>query len=397
MVFDIQKARLETPGCFGMVHLHHSGSALMPSPVIDAVRDHLELELIRGGYEAEQEASEKLAGTYSSIARMLNCSVNEIALTESATASWNAVFYGIAQTFKEGDKILTSRSEYVSNMIAYLQVAKRTGAKVEIIPDDTRGQLDVRALESMIGNNVKLISVTHVPTHNGLVNPINEIGQIASDYSIPYIVDACQSAGQMPLDVVQIGCDALSATGRKFLRGPRGTGFLYVREQSMEKFPPPFLDLHSATWTGKDSYEIQAGARRYEMFESSIANRIGLGAAVDYALSWGLAEIYSRIRFLADKLRESLGEIDGVTLRDKGAEKCGIVTFSIEGVDAAQFQKQMRLKNINIGVSMRNCAVIDLEDWGVNSITRSPVHYYNSEDEIEFFAKEVQKKVAEMR
>ena len=220
MVFDIQKARLETPGCFGMVHLHHSGSALMPLPVIDAVRDHLELELIRGGYEAEAEASEKLAGTYSSIARMLNCSVNEIALTESATASWNAVFYGIAQTFKEGDRILTSRSEYVSNMIAYLQIAKKTGAQVEIIPDDTRGQLDVRALESMIGNNVKLISVTHVPTHNGLVNPINEVGQIASDYSIPYIVDACQSAGQMPLDVVQIGCDALSATGRKVPERP---------------------------------------------------------------------------------------------------------------------------------------------------------------------------------
>ena len=397
MVFDIQKARLETPGCFGMVHLHHSGSALMPSPVFDAIRDHLELELIRGGYEAEEEASEKLAGTYSSIARMLNCSANEIALTESATASWNAVFYGIAQTFKEGDRILTSRSEYVSNMIAYLHIAKKTGAQVQIIPDDTRGQLDVRALESMIGNNVKLISVTHVPTHNGLVNPINEVGQIASDYSIPYIVDACQSAGQMPLDVVQIGCDALSATGRKYLRGPRGTGFLYVREQSVEKFPPPFLIFMLPLGPEKTRMKSNLGRAA-----TKCSNQVSPTASAWVQL-WitlclgGLAEIYSRIRFLADKLRELLGEIDGVTLRDKGPEKCGIVTFSIQGVDAAQFQKQMRLKNINVGVSTRNSAVIDLDDWGVGSITRSPVHYYNSEDEIEYFAKEVQKKAAEMR
>ncbi len=389
MVFDIERARRETPGCFGTVHLHHSGSALMPDPVVNAVRGHIELELIRGGYEAEEEAGEKLSAVYASIARMLNCSAAEIALTESATVSWNAVFYGIAQTFRSGDKILTSKSEYVSNMIAYLQIAKRTGARVTVIPDDDRGQLDLRALESMVDDRVRLISVTHVPTHNGLVNPINEIGQIASDYNIPYLVDACQSAGQMPLDVVQIGCDALSATGRKFLRGPRGTGFLYVREQALEHFPPATLDLHAATWTGKNAYELQPGARRYEMFESNIAARIGLGAAVDYALDWGLAEIYSRIRFLADRLREQLGLIDGVTLRDKGDEKCGIVTFSLDGVSAEEFQQLMRTKNINVGVSKRNCALIDMDEWGVDSIIRSPVHYYNSEDEIDYFTREV--------
>ncbi len=389
MVFDTKLARQDTPGCLGVVHLHHSGSALMPTPVIDAYRGHIELETVRGGYEAEEEAKEKLNGVYSSIARMINCSANEIALTESATVSWNAVFYGIAQTFSSGDRILTSKSEYVSNMIAYFQVAERTGVQVEVVPDDANGQLDVRALESMINNRVRLISVTHVPTHNGLVNPINEIGEIASDYNIPYIVDACQSAGQMPLDVVQIGCDALSATGRKFLRGPRGTGFLYVREQMLEKFPPVTLDLHAATWTGPQTYELQPGARRYEMFESNIAARIGLGAAVDYAMSWGLADIYSRIRFLADRLREQLSLIDGVTLRDKGKEKCGIVTFTLDGFDAEEFQLLMRKKNINVGVSKRNCALTDLDEWGVGSLIRSPVHYYNSDDEIDFFVNEV--------
>ena len=361
----------------------------MPTPVVDAVRDHIELETVRGGYEAEEEAREKLNGVYTSIARMLNCNPDEVALTESATVSWNAVFYGIAQTLSPGDRVLTSKSEYVSNMIAYLQIADRTGVQIDVVPDDNSGQMDVRALESMINNRVRLISVTHVPTHNGLVSPINEIGQIASDYSIPYIVDACQSAGQMPLDVVQIGCDALSATGRKFLRGPRGTGFLYVREQMLDKFPPSTLDLHAATWTGSQTYELQPGARRYEMFESNIAARLGLGAAADYAMSWGLSEIYSRIRFLADRLREQLGSINGVTLRDKGKEKCGIVTFTLDGVAAEEFQMLMRKKNINVGVSKRNCALIDFDEWGVDSIIRSPVHYYNSEDEIDYFIKEV--------
>ena len=366
----------------------------MPDQVAQAVSTHQELELFRGGYEAEDDARDKLINTYTSIARMLNCKPSEIALSESATASWNSAFYGIAQTFQPGDRILTSRTEYVSNMIAYQQVVKRTGVRIQIVPDDQQGQLNLRALESMIGADVRLIAVTHVPTYNGLVNPVNEVGQIANDYQIPYLVDACQSAGQMPLNVVQMGCDALSATGRKFLRGPRGTGFLYIREQSLDKFPPPVLDLYAATWVEKDHYEMQPDSRRYELFESNIAARIGLGVAVEYAMSWGMKEIYSRIRFLAEQLREMLSEIDGVTVRDKGTEKCGIVTFSIDGTEPEKFQMLMRRKNINVGVTKRNSALIDFDEWGVNALVRASVHYCNTEDEINFFVNEVQKKAA---
>lgn len=395
MNFDIEKARMDTPGCLGVIHLHHSGSALMPKPVVDAMYDHLDQELLRGGYEAEEDAQEELDNTYNSIALLLNSKPSEIALSESATASWLSAFGGIAQTFRKGDRILTAYSEYVSNMIAYLQIAKRTGVEVDIIPDDKHGQLDVRALERMIDNRVKLVSVTHVPTHNGLVNPVNEIGEVVRSYGIPYLVDACQSVGQMPLDVEEIRCDALSATGRKFLRGPRGTGFLYVRESSLDKFPPAFLDLHSATMTSTEQFEIQPGARRYEMFESNIAGRIGLGVAVDYAMSWGLHEIYTRIRFLADRLRESLADIKGVTLRDKGKEKCGIVTFSMESVDPLKLQRKLRKKNIHIGVSNLSNAPRDMNNWGVESISRCPVHYYNTEEEIEYFVKQLSKLVAQ--
>lgn len=395
MPIEVDRVRRDTPGCFGTVHLHHSGASLMPTPVLSAVKNHLDLELLHGGYEAEEINKDKLANTYSAIAKLLNCEADEVALMESATNAWNAVFYGIAQTFKPGDRILTAHSEYVSNMIAYLQVAERYGARVDVIPNKKYGKLDLRALENMIDSHVRLISITHVPTYNGLVNPIVEIGQVARDYGIPYLVDACQSAGQMPLDVQLIGCDALSATGRKYLRGPRGTGFLYVKKESLERFPPAILDLYSADWTEPGSFVIKPGSRRYEAFESNIAARIGLGAAVDYALSEGLHDIYARIRLLSGKLRHWLGQIPAITIRDRGTECCGIVTFSIDGMHALDFQKKMRTKNINVGVSLRNCAVIDFDEWGVDSIVRAPVHYINTEDELRFFIREVKNVVAD--
>ncbi len=363
----------------------------MPLSVMNAVREHLDLEFLHGGYEAEEMAADKIQNIYASIALMLNCKVSEIGLVESATSAWNAAFYGIAQTFREGDQILTSFSDYASNMIAYMQIAKRCGVKVKIVPDDRDGQLDLRALERMINHRVRLVSITHVPTHNGLVAPIKEIGEIVRDYSIPYLVDACQSAGQMTLDVDEIGCDALSATGRKFLRGPRGTGFLYVRESALDKFPPAMLDVGSATWKDAKRYELKPGSMRYETFESSIASQLGLGAAVDYAMEWGLHEIYSRIRFLAEKMRHSLSEIPGVAVRDKGKECCGIVTFSVDGVEASKVQSIMRGKGIQIGICPRPNALLDMDRWGVGAINRSPVHYYNTEEEVEFFIAELQK------
>ncbi len=391
MTIDVGKARRETPGCLSVIHLHHSGASLMPLAVMDAIREHQELELLHGGYEAEEMAESKIANTYCALARMLKCRESEIALVDSATTAWNAAFYGIAQTFKEGDQILTSYSDYASNMIAYMQVARRSGVEVKIVPDNSDGQLSLRSLERMISHRVKLVSITHVPTHNGLVTPIKEIGEIVRDYGIPYLVDACQSVGQMPLNVDEIGCDALSGTGRKYLRAPRGTGFLYMRESAMDKFPPAMLDLRAATWTDAGSYELKPGATRYETWESSTANRIGLGVAVDYALSWGMHDIYSRIRFLAEKMRQSLSEIPGVTVRDKGKECCGIVTFTLDAIGAGKLQMTLRKKGVQIGLCPRPNALLDLDDWGVDAISRSPVHYYNTEEEVDFFIAQLRK------
>lgn len=246
---DVTKARRETPGCEEVLHFNNAGASLMPEPVLRATVEHLELEARIGGYEAAARRAEGLERVYGATARMLGCHPDEVAVIENATRAWDMAFYSIP--FGSGDRILTAQAEYASNFIAFLQVARKTGAMVEAVPNDESGQLSVEALRGMMDERVKLIAVTHVPTNGGLVNPAAEVGKVAREASVLYLLDACQSAGQMLLDVGEIGCDMLSMTGRKYLRGPRGTGLLYVRREILEKLEPPFLDLHAAEWVAR--------------------------------------------------------------------------------------------------------------------------------------------------
>ena len=345
MPINVALARAETLGANGVLHFNNAGAALQPNVVIDSVVGHLKRESQIGGYEAADEAKQALSNTYESVATLLGCGSDEVALVENATRAWTSAFYALS--FKPGDRILTGRAEYASNVLAYMQVARRTGALIEVVPDDEYGQFDVRALANMLDHRVRLISLTHVPTNGGLVNPAREVGAIAREAKIPFILDACQSAGQLSLDVNDLQCDMLSATGRKYLRGPRGTGLLYVRRAWIERLEPPIIDLHSATWTGRDSFEIRRDARRFEVWESFVAGRLGLGAAVKYALSWGLADIEARVMKLAERLRAQLATISGVVVRDKGLKKCGIVTFDKRDVPSTVVQQRLAAQRIN--------------------------------------------------
>ena len=332
VAIDVERAHLDTPGCARMAHLNNAGSALPPRCVTEAVIAHLEREAQLGGYEAAAAAAGATEHTYDAVARLIGCAPGEIALVENATRAWDMAFYALA--FSPGDRILTSRAEYASNVIAFLQVSRRTGAVVEVIDDDAAGQLDVADLERRLASGpgpVALVAITHVPTQGGLVNPAAEVGRLTRAAGVPYLLDACQSAGQLRLDVAELGCDMLSATGRKYLRAPRGTGFLYVSEQLAGDLEPPFLDLWSATWTGPDSFEICPGARRFETWEGNVAAKIGLGVAVDYALDVGLPDIEARVGQLAARLREQLAALPGVVVRDRGRRLCGIVTFTVDG------------------------------------------------------------------
>jgi selenocysteine lyase/cysteine desulfurase len=382
MMIDVARARRDTPGCVETLHFDNAGASLMPSSVIDTVVGHIKAEAAVGGYAAAADAEDRIEGVYESIGTLINCSTEEVAIVESATRAWGMAFYGLA--FQPGDRVLTSRSAYASNFIAYLQRARRDGITIEALPKDSSGQVSVDALEAAIDDRVKLIALTHVPTNNGLVNPAAAVGKVARNHDVPYLLDACQSAGQLPLDVEALGCDMLSATSRKYLRGPRGVGFLYVREGMLNQIEPPFLDLHAAEWTAPGEFRIRPDARRFENWESNVAAKLGMGTAIDYALSWGIDTIGHFVGTVAELLRERLADIPGITITDIGEHKCGIVTFTTP-LDATEVRDSLRAVAINVEVSSRASTLLDMDDRGLSEVVRASVHYFNTEREVDHF------------
>jgi selenocysteine lyase/cysteine desulfurase len=386
---NIDKFRQETPGVQNRLHLNNAGAALMPLSVYMAVKEHLDLELNIGGYEAMARANAAFERTYDAIAELINCDRSEIALVENATVGWQMAFHGLS--FSEGDRILTAEAEYSANVISYLQQAKQSGAIVEFIPSDEQGQLDVYALENMIDDRVKLISITQIPTNGGLINPATEIGAVARRHGIPYLLDACQAVGQIPIDVEEIGCDMLAATGRKYLRGPRGTGFLYVRKEFMDQLSPPFLDMHGAEWTALDRYELRPDARRFENWEFNTAGVIGLGTAVDYLLDIGIEPASSRLCDLAAMARTELASIPDISVRDIGAKKGGIVTFDHAKKSPADIKNFLSENKINTSITSLSSTRYDLEKRGIDDMVRASFHYYNTETEIDRFIETLKK------
>jgi selenocysteine lyase/cysteine desulfurase len=380
---DLQQARRDTPGCTTVLHFNNAGAALMPQPVLDAIIAHLQHEARLGGYEAAAAAHEAVEHVYDAAATLLGCQRDEIAVVENATRAWDMAFYAVP--LGPGDRIVTGMAEYASNYLAFLQVARKTGVTIDVIPNDSYGQMSVPALRQALDERVKLIALTHVPTNSGLVNPAAAVGAVAREAGIVYLLDACQSVGQMPLQVDTIGCDILTTTGRKFLRGPRGTGLLYVRCSLIDRLEPPFIDLHAATWVARDRFVMRSDARRFENWETNYAGKIGLGVAIDYALGWGLDHIWTRITTLAEMLRTRLATVPGVTVHDPGIERCGIVSFTAEGHEAMAIQQALARCCINVTVSTLTSTRLDMEARGLASVVRASVHYYNSEEEVERF------------
>ncbi len=380
---DIEALRVETPGCAHKLHFNNAGAALMPQPVIDAVAAHLDLEAQIGGYEAAALRAAECEAVYASIARLIGANAREIALLENATAAWQLAFYSLA--FAEGDRILTSRAEYAANYVAFLQVAKRTGCVIDVIPDDAHGATDPAALEAMIDARTRLIAITWIPTNGGLVNPAAEIGRVARAHGITYLLDACQAVGQLPVDVRVLGCDFLTATGRKFLRGPRGTGFLYVRQEMLQTIEPVVIDHFAAPWVALDAYELRSDARRFETWEKPYALTLGLGAAADYAVSLGGDAIRARNLALAGRLRGELAAMPDIDLHDLGAEQCAIVSFSHARIAARDLVDTLRSRGINISASSSSSTLLDATARNLPDLMRASPHYYNTEDEIDTF------------
>lgn len=380
-MMDIDRIRRDTPAASRLAYLHNAGAALMPAPVVAAMKEHIDLESEIGGYAAADREARRLESVYGSVARLLNAAPDEIALMENATVAWQMAFYALP--FSKGDRILTAEAEYAANYVAFLQVANRTGVAIDVVPSDASGELDVDALERMIDERVKLIAITWVPTNGGLVNPAAAVGKIARAHGIPYLLDACQAVGQMVVDVEAIGCDMLSGTGRKFLRGPRGTGFLYVGRKMLQRLEPPMIDHFAAPWVSRDAFRLRDDARRFETWENNYAARLGLGASVDYALDIGIGPIERRCRMLADRLRGGLASIRGIRVRDLGRAPGAIVSFTVEGYEAEAVVSDAAAAGITIGASDPSSTRIDAEIRSLPPVVRASPHYYNTDAEID--------------
>ncbi|CAE6738324.1 aminotransferase class V-fold PLP-dependent enzyme [Paraburkholderia haematera] len=390
-MLDLARLRADTPGTHDVVHFNNAGASLMPRIVIDTVVEHVREEARLGGYEAAGAAAGRLESVYVSVARLLNAQPDEIAVIENATRAWDMAFYSLP--LSAGDLVLTSATEYAGNYIPYLQLQKQRGIRIEVIPNDGQGQVSVEALQRRLTDpRVKLVSLPIIATNGGPVQPVEAIGAAAREAGVGFLLDACQGAGHVPLDVKKIGCHMLAATSRKYLRGPRGMGFLYIERALCAQLEPTFLDLHAATLQTPDRFEIRGDARRFENWECNVAAKLGMGAAIDYALELGIVPIWTRIQALAGDLRERLAQIDGVTLQDRGAVKSGIVTFTLDRCDSADVQQWLasQARRINVSRSTFQSTMLDMQMRGLRDVVRASVHAYNSDEDIDALVQAVQ-------
>ncbi|WP_129841415.1 aminotransferase class V-fold PLP-dependent enzyme [Streptomyces sp. RFCAC02] len=380
---DIDALRHDTPGCAHRIHLNNAGAGLLSSGTLRTMTEHLDLEARTGGYEAADAAADRIARVHDDLAALIGGRASEIALFDNSTRAWQAAFAALAHTFRPGDRILTGRAEYGSNVLTYFQAARRTGVEIVVVPNDEHGALDTGALAGLIDERTKLVGVSHVPTGGGLVNPAAEIGRITRAAGVPYLLDATQSVGQFPVDVAAIGCDLLAATGRKFLRGPRGTGFLWAAETILPLLDPPVAEIASAEWDGDEGFTWRPGARRFETWEKNYAAVLGLGTAVREALALDPAVTGARAVALGTRLRDALDDLPGVTTHDLGRDRCAIVTASVAGVPADEVAAELAHHGINVSLTNREGAQFDALERKLPPLVRLSPHYYTTQEELD--------------
>jgi selenocysteine lyase/cysteine desulfurase len=380
---DVEALRADTPGTQERVHLNNAGAALMPRPVVAAIQDHLQLEARVGGYEAADLRHEAIRGVYQALAALVSGEPHQIALMEHATSAFVAALSSVP--FRPGDVLLTTRHDYVSNQIQYLSLVERWGIEVVRAPDGPEGGVDVGALRDLVHRRrPRLVAMSHIPTNSGLVQDVAAVGTVCRERETLFLVDACQSVGQMPLDAEALGADFLSATARKFLRGPRGAGFLWVSDRVLDRgLEPLFPDLRGADWVDTDRYQPAPSAVRFESWEFAWALILGMGEAARYALELGMEAVRGRSWHLASDLRRRLEAIPGVRVLDRGPELCAIVTAAVEGWEPPDLVEALREQSINTSSVTRESAVIDFDDKGVTGALRISPHYYNTESELD--------------
>ncbi len=382
MTIDVEAIRNETAGVATVTHLNSAGCSLPPDPVLNTVVEWLQTEARVGGYELVADRADQLQGVYPAAAALFGGDPKNWAFVESATRAWNAAVSSLR--FDPGDRLLTTRAEYPSNMGGLLRAREFDDVSVEIIPDDEHGQLDLDALADLLDDRVRLVSVTHIPTQGGLINPVEAVGAMLADHDAMYVVDACQSAGQIPVHVDTIGCDVLSFTGRKFLRGPRGTGMVWASDRALARMGNPAgVDMQGAAWTAPLTIEPLPDAGRFEPYEVFFGGKVGLAAALEYAVNVGIEEIADRNAMLSTRLRSGLEALPKVHTHDLGQNKSAIVTFTVDGHDPDAIRAYLRSHGVNASLSFEGSARLDFPARNLTTVVRASVHYFNTEEEID--------------
>ena len=378
---ELDRWRRDTPGCRSHIHLNNAGAALMPQPVLDTITHHLLREAEIGGYEAAEEAVGRVRETYELVARLVAAPARNIALVENATVAFSQVLS--AFDFRPGDRIVTTRTDYPSNQLMYMSLARRFGVETVRADDLPEGGTDPESVRRLADHpRTRLVALTWVPTNSGLVQDARAVGAICNELRVPYLVDACQSVGQITVDVNDLRCDYLTAAARKFVRGPRGIGFLYASDRMLEQGAYPlFVDMRGADWIDSEAFRLVDGARRFENWEFAYALVLGLGEAARYALGVGSAG-GERAWALAAELRQRLAVLPGVRVLDRGRRRCAIVTIDVRGRDAADLKLRLRELGVNTSSSSRQSGVLDMDEKRATSVLRFSPHYYNTEDDL---------------
>lgn len=388
MSLDIEKLRADTPGTQAVIHFNNAGCSLPVKETIDIITEYLQLEATLGGYEVKNKYENIINDFYSEAAELINAGKDEIAIVSNASDGVNKILHSIQ--WKAGDVLLTTEVEYGNCYLNYLKLKEEKGIIVKIVPSDHDGNILLKKMEEMISSKVKLIAVTHIPTNSGLIMPAEKIGNIAKKHNILFLLDACQSVGHIPVDVKKIQCDFLSTTSRKYLRGPRGMGFIYARKEILEKLKPSTLDMVTAHWQDADNYALDCNIKIFEQWEKSYALLLGFSKALSYLNNLGVENTWKRIQYLSTYLRSQLEQTGGIEVTDIGKEQCGIVTFSVAGIDSEKLVNALLKHGINLSTSLRFSTVLDMDKRGLTGVCRASIHYFNTKEEIDILVEKVE-------
>lgn len=380
---QLARIRRDTPGLKGRLNLDNAGSSFMATPVIERMKAALEQDVLLGGYVAQEQQQNELDDIYPTLAALFGGLATDYAVVGSAVDGWTKAFYSLP--LELGDNIVTAYTEYCANYVAYLQLKEKRGVEIRVARMAAEGGVDLEHLESLVDANTKLISITHMPSSSGEIVDVAAVGRIARKHDILFQLDACQSAGHIPLNVNDLGCDIMTGTARKFLRGPRGIGFLYVNERARQKMEPIVLTNQSAAWVQSDKYDLRSDTRVFEAWERSVVNQLGFKAALDYYQNIGVKEAGHTLLNVADYLRSGLAVKSNVSMTCPHSARSAIITFNLTGLSPEDVKMRMEGHGISTQIASVNHTRLDLEARQIDKAVRVSPHYYTTSEDVDRF------------